>query len=168
MYDFTVLLYHAGNDERNFVTVHKTRQIWVRFYQNVRWFFRRNFACQIKKGEFQLYKQNSAILIKLFLDNDLQDEADEILEMLKYNAIYKNVAENPLEKIGVFISGLRSDGRGAGIDNLLYSADAEFSCFADLALVSPGEYYKPGEGSLIQAVRKDPQIDFICISQTER
>ena len=88
--------------------------------------------------------------------------------MLKYNAIYKNVAENPLEKIGVFISGLRSDGRGAGIDNLLYSADAEFSCFADLALVSPGEYYKPGEGSLIQAVRKDPQIDFICISQTER
>ena len=46
----------------------------------------------------------------------------------------------------------RSNGRGAGIDNLLYSADAEFSCFADLALTSPGEYYKPGEGSLIQAV----------------
>jgi len=50
------------------------------------------------------------------------------------------------------ISGDQSDGRGAGIDNLLYSADAEFSCFADLALVSPGEYYKEGEGSLIQAV----------------
>jgi uncharacterized protein with NAD-binding domain and iron-sulfur cluster len=47
-------------------------------------------------------------------------------------------------------SGDLSNGRAAGIDNLLYSADAEFSCFADLALVSPGEYYKPGEGSLMQ------------------
>lgn len=50
------------------------------------------------------------------------------------------------------VKGDLSDGRGAGIDNLLYSADAEFSCFADLAITSPGEYYKPGEGSLIQAV----------------
>jgi len=50
------------------------------------------------------------------------------------------------------VQGDQSDGRGAGIDNLLYSADAEFSCFADLALVSPGEYYKEGEGSLMQAV----------------
>jgi len=50
------------------------------------------------------------------------------------------------------VSGDLSDGKAPGIDNLLYSADAEFSCFADLALTSPGEYYKPGEGSLIQAV----------------
>jgi len=50
------------------------------------------------------------------------------------------------------VSGDQSDGRAAGIDNLLYSADAEFSCFADLALVSPGEYYKEGEGSLLQCV----------------
>merc|ERR1719203_2634526 len=49
-------------------------------------------------------------------------------------------------------TGDKSDGKAPGIDNLLYSADAEFSCFADLALTSPGEYYKPGEGSLIQAV----------------
>ena len=49
-------------------------------------------------------------------------------------------------------TGDLSDGRAPGIDNLLYSADAEFSCFADMALVSPGEYYKEGEGSLIQAV----------------
>jgi zeta-carotene desaturase len=49
-------------------------------------------------------------------------------------------------------SGDLSDGRAFGIDNLLYSADAEFSCFADLALTSPGEYYKEGEGSLMQAV----------------
>ena len=40
----------------------------------------------------------------------------------------------------------------AGIDNLLYTADADFSCFADLALASPGDYYKPGEGSLLQLV----------------
>ena len=45
-----------------------------------------------------------------------------------------------------------SDGRAPGIDNLLYSADAEFSCFADLALTSPAEYYKEGEGSLMQCV----------------
>ncbi|MDB9510655.1 9,9'-di-cis-zeta-carotene desaturase [Kamptonema animale CS-326] len=39
-----------------------------------------------------------------------------------------------------------------GIDNLLYSADADFSCFADLALASPADYYKKGEGSLLQLV----------------
>lgn len=40
----------------------------------------------------------------------------------------------------------------AGIDNLLYTPDADFSCFADLALTSPSDYYKPGEGSLLQLV----------------
>lgn len=39
-----------------------------------------------------------------------------------------------------------------GLDNLLYSADADFSCFADLALTSPDDYYKEGEGSLLQSV----------------
>lgn len=39
-----------------------------------------------------------------------------------------------------------------GIDNLLYTPDADFSCFADLALASPGNYYKPGAGSLLQLV----------------
>merc|ERR1719199_1083278 len=70
------------------------------------------------------------------------------------------------------VSGDQSDGRGGGIDNLLYSADAEFSCFADLAVTSPGEYYKPGEGSLIQAVfderafsRSNEQIVQDCIDQ---
>jgi len=70
------------------------------------------------------------------------------------------------------VAGDQSDGRGAGIDNLLYSADAEFSCFADLALTSPGEYYKEGEGSLIQAVfderafsRSNEQIVQDCIDQ---
>lgn len=70
------------------------------------------------------------------------------------------------------VAGDQSDGRGAGIDNLLYSADAEFSCFADLALTSPAEYYKEGEGSLIQAVfdsrayeRSEEQIVADCLAQ---
>lgn len=39
-----------------------------------------------------------------------------------------------------------------GIDNLLYTPDADFSCFADLALTSPGNFYKEGQGSLLQLV----------------
>lgn len=39
-----------------------------------------------------------------------------------------------------------------GLDNLLYTADADFSCFADLALTSPADYYQPGQGSLLQCV----------------
>jgi zeta-carotene desaturase len=50
------------------------------------------------------------------------------------------------------VKGDLSDGKAPGLDNLLYSADAEFSCFADLAITSPAEYYKPGEGSLLQCV----------------
>jgi zeta-carotene desaturase len=42
--------------------------------------------------------------------------------------------------------------RAAGIDNLLYTPDADFSCFADLALTSPGDYYREGQGSLLQLV----------------
>jgi len=40
----------------------------------------------------------------------------------------------------------------AGIDNLLYTSDADFSCFADLALTSPADYYHQGQGSLMQLV----------------
>lgn len=43
-------------------------------------------------------------------------------------------------------------GGARGLDNLLYSADADFSCFADLALTSPVDYYKEGQGSLMQCV----------------
>ncbi|EKQ68653.1 zeta-carotene desaturase [Leptolyngbyaceae cyanobacterium JSC-12] len=39
-----------------------------------------------------------------------------------------------------------------GLNNLLYSADADFSCFADLALTSPKDYYREGQGSLMQVV----------------
>jgi zeta-carotene desaturase len=73
------------------------------------------------------------------------------------------------------VSGDQSNGRGGGIDNLLYSADAEFSCFADLAVTSPGDYYKAGEGSLIQAVfderafaRSEAQIVQDCIDQLHK
>jgi len=73
------------------------------------------------------------------------------------------------------VSGDQSDGRAAGIDNLLYSADAEFSCFADMALTSPADYYKEGEGSLMQAVfderafsRSEEQIVADCIEQMHK
>merc|ERR1719343_1543568 len=82
------------------------------------------------------------------------------------------VTELNNEKRMMDISGDQSDGKAGGIDNLLYSVDAEFSCFADLALTSPGEYYKEGEGSLIQAVfderaykRSDEQLVKDCIAQ---
>ncbi|CDP08546.1 unnamed protein product [Coffea canephora] len=42
--------------------------------------------------------------------------------------------------------------RAAGLDNLLYTPDADFSCFADLALASPEDYYLEGQGSLLQCV----------------
>ena len=37
-----------------------------------------------------------------------------------------------------------------GLDNLLYSADADFRCFADLAVTSPVDFYLEGQGSLMQ------------------
>ncbi len=40
----------------------------------------------------------------------------------------------------------------AGLDNLLYTADADFSCFADLAITSPEDYRREGLGSLLQCV----------------
>ncbi len=42
--------------------------------------------------------------------------------------------------------------KAEGLDNLLYTPDADFSCFADLALTSPADYYREGQGSLLQLV----------------
>ncbi|XFA73527.1 9,9'-di-cis-zeta-carotene desaturase [Thermosynechococcaceae cyanobacterium Okahandja] len=53
-----------------------------------------------------------------------------------------------------------------GIDNLLYTADADFSCFADLALTSPADYYREGQGSLLQVVLT-PGDPFIKASNEE-
>ena len=46
----------------------------------------------------------------------------------------------------------RDLSRASGLDNLLYTPDADFSCFADLALTSPSDYYREGQGSLMQLV----------------
>ena len=43
---------------------------------------------------------------------------------------------------------------------------AAFSCFADLALVSPDDYYKEGEGSLMQCVLT-PATDFLPMSNQQ-
>jgi zeta-carotene desaturase len=54
---------------------------------------------------------------------------------------------------GAAATAARADvSRPAGLDNLLYTADADFSCFADLALASPVDYRKEGLGSLLQCV----------------
>uniref|UniRef100_A0A6N2LEI7 Amine oxidase domain-containing protein n=1 Tax=Salix viminalis TaxID=40686 RepID=A0A6N2LEI7_SALVM len=42
--------------------------------------------------------------------------------------------------------------QASGLDNLLYTPDADFSCFADLALTSPEDYYIEGQGSLLQSL----------------
>ncbi|KAL5768282.1 hypothetical protein ACOSP7_014839 [Xanthoceras sorbifolium] len=46
----------------------------------------------------------------------------------------------------------RQSRQAVGLDNLLYTPDADFSCFADLALASPEDYYIEGQGSLLQCV----------------
>lgn len=56
--------------------------------------------------------------------------------------------------------------QAAGIDNLLYSSDADFSCFADLALTSPKDYYREGQGSLMQVVLT-PGDPFVPMSNEE-
>jgi len=48
--------------------------------------------------------------------------------------------------------GSQKRGQAVGLDNLLYTPDADFSCFADLALTSPANYYQEGQGSLLQLV----------------
>lgn len=79
----------------------------------------------------------------------------------EFDNIYK------LEAVPVATVQLRFDGwvtelhdsqqrqqleKAAGLDNLLYTPDADFSCFADLALTSPDDYYRQGQGSLLQLV----------------
>ncbi|MCU0568901.1 MAG: 9,9'-di-cis-zeta-carotene desaturase [Oculatellaceae cyanobacterium Prado106] len=93
----------------------------------------------------------------------------------EFDNIYK------LEAVPVVTVQLRFDGwvtelndaqqrqqlqQAAGIDNLLYSADADFSCFADLALTSPKDYYREGQGSLMQVVLT-PGDPFIKMSSEE-
>jgi zeta-carotene desaturase len=96
-------------------------------------------------------------------------------KLKEFDNIYK------LEAVPVVTVQMRFDGwvtemqndsdrrqldRAAGIDNLLYSADADFSCFADLALASPNDYYREGQGSLMQVVLT-PGDPFIRMSNEE-
>ncbi|APB32333.1 carotene 7,8-desaturase [Gloeomargarita lithophora Alchichica-D10] len=60
----------------------------------------------------------------------------------------------------------KSLAKAAGLDNLLYSADADFSCFADLAVTSPADYYREGQGSLMQVVLT-PGDPFIPMSNEQ-
>jgi len=92
-----------------------------------------------------------------------------------FDKIYK------LEAVPVVTVQLRFDGwvtemndaeqrqqlnHAAGIDNLLYSADVDFSCFTDLALSSPKDYYREGQGSLMQVVLT-PGDPFIKMSNED-
>ncbi|MGA0308455.1 MAG: FAD-dependent oxidoreductase, partial [Vulcanococcus sp.] len=115
-------------------------------------------------------------------DGDLKVEADTYLAACDVPGIQRMVPESwrrwplfdnlyKLEAVPVATVQLRYDGwvtelgdspmaeaarrdvaRPAGLDNLLYTADADFSCFADLALASPVDYRKEGVGSLLQCV----------------
>jgi zeta-carotene desaturase len=60
----------------------------------------------------------------------------------------------------------RTQLKAIGLDNLLYTADADFSCFADLALASPKDYYREGQGSLMQLVLT-PGDPFIKMSNED-
>lgn len=53
-------------------------------------------------------------------------------------------------RCNLFVCYARQLRQAAGLDNLLYTPDADFSCFADLALTSPEDYYLEGQGSLLQ------------------
>jgi len=93
----------------------------------------------------------------------------------QFDNIYK------LEAVPVVTVQLRFDGwvtemkdaeqrrqldHAAGLNNLLYSADADFSCFSDLALSSPNDYYREGQGSLMQVVLT-PGDPFIKMSNED-
>ncbi len=115
-------------------------------------------------------------------DGDIQVQADAYLAACDVPGIQRMVPEAwrrwplfdniyKLEAVPVATVQLRYDGwvtelgdspaeqaartnvdQPAGLDNLLYTADADFSCFSDLALSSPVDYRKPGLGSLLQCV----------------
>ncbi|KAM0888411.1 hypothetical protein ACQ4PT_028364 [Festuca glaucescens] len=71
------------------------------------------------------------------------DGVPVVTVQLRYNGWVTEVQD--LEKS-------RQSQKAVGLDNLLYTPDADFSCFSDLALSSPADYYIEGQGSLIQAV----------------
>ena len=75
----------------------------------------------------------------------------------QFDNIYK------LDAVPVITVQLRFDGWVTDIDNLLYAIKVDFSTFTDLAITSPTDYYKEGEGSLLQVVIT-PADDYIKLS----
>lgn len=115
----------------------------------------------VAKGETQETITADAYLFACDVPGIQRVLPEEWRKWSEFDNIYK------LEAVPVATVQLRFDGwvtelqdpqkrkqleKAAGIDNLLYTADADFSCFADLALTSPEDYYKPGQGSLLQLV----------------
>jgi zeta-carotene desaturase len=83
----------------------------------------------------------------LFANLDQLEAVPVATVQLRYNGWVTELGDGPGD------GQRRSDlSRPVGLDNLLYTADADFSCFADLALASPEDYRKPGLGSLLQCV----------------
>jgi len=83
----------------------------------------------------------------LFANLDRLEAVPVATVQLRYDGWVTELGDAPVD------GQRRSDlSRPVGLDNLLYTADADFSCFADLALASPEDYRKPGMGSLLQCV----------------
>ena len=136
---------------------------------------------RVKQVEFSAGEQPEVKALQLTTpDGDVRVEADAYLAACDVPGIQRLLPEewkrfpqfaaiHKLEAVPVATVQLRYDGwvtelgddqehrrrdvdQPAGLNNLLYTADADFSCFADLALASPEDYRKPGEGSLLQCV----------------
>lgn len=83
----------------------------------------------------------------LFANLDRLEAVPVATVQLRYDGWVTELGEAPAA------AQRRSDlSQPAGLDNLLYTADADFSCFADLAVASPADYRKPHLGSLLQCV----------------
>jgi len=83
----------------------------------------------------------------IFAAIDRLDAVPVATVQLRYDGWVTELGESPEAQAA------RTDlSRPAGLDNLLYTADADFSCFADLALASPEDYRREGLGSLLQCV----------------
>jgi zeta-carotene desaturase len=147
-------------------------------------------VCGIKVGGNNLYREFDVVIAACDVPGIKKVLPDSFRQYSFFDKIY-NLDTVPIATVQVRfdgwvtelndesrmmnVAGDQSNGKGGGIDNLLYSVDTEFSCFADLALTSPGEYYKPGEGSLIQAVfderaftRSNDQLVADCIDQLHK
>ncbi len=133
-----------------------------------------------KVKEISYTKNSSSFIVDELLMDTLEGEksisADKYLAACDVPGIKKIIPKewyelsefqgiSKLRAVAVATIQLRYDGwvtelnknntnvsRPSGLNNLLYSADASFSCFADLALTSPEDYRKENMGSLLQCV----------------